>query len=317
MDYVKIVRTWWIKMITLLSMIDIKDIILDCLLDSLKVLGIAFILYFIISFVEDKISKVLGKKNHFSPLIGASLGLIPQCGISVIGANLYLAHHITMGTLVALFISCSDEAIPILLTSTDSTQLLSILLIIGIKFVLGFVVGFITDFYLYKRKKEVEDHVHEECDHDFDEVEGCCHHKIGSGNKESFWRKHLVHPLLHSIKIFLYCLLINLIFGFLIYIIGEDNIREFLTHFRYFSPVIASLVGMIPNCASSVLIAESYISGAIGIGAVVGGLSINAGLGLVFIFRKKESMKDSLTILGILMFTSIVSGYILALLFGF
>ena len=295
------------------------DVLLDALLDSLKVLAIAFVIYFILSFLEDKISHILGRQNRFSPVLGASLGLIPQCGISVMGANLYLAHHISMGTLIALFISCSDEALPILLSSSSSEQLLSILLIIGIKFALGFMAGFIVDLFLYRKKEEVEHHLDEDCDHHFEEVEieGCCHHHLGGKNEDTKLQKHLIHPLLHSLKIFIYCLIINMIFGFLIYLIGEENIESFLSHFKYFSPVIASIVGMIPNCASSVLITEAYLAKTIGLGATIAGLSINAGLGLVFLFKKKETLKTTFTILGILLFVSITSGYIISLIAGF
>ena len=295
------------------------DVLLDSLLDSLKVLAIAFVIYFIISFVEDKISKVLGIKNRFSPLIGSSLGLIPQCGISVMGANLYLAHHISMGTLIALFISCSDEALPILLSTANVNDLLSVLLIVGIKFVLGFTVGFLVDAIMYQKKEEVEHHLDEECNHHFEEmeIEGCCHHHLGAHNEDSKWQKHLIHPLIHSIKIFIYCLIINFLFGLMIYLIGEEKIGNFLSHFKYFSPVFASLIGMIPNCASSVLITETYLAHGIGLGAVVAGLSINAGLGLVFLFRKKETLKQTFIILGILLSVSIISGYVISLILGF
>ena len=294
------------------------DVLLDSLLDSLKVLAIAFVIYFIISFVEDKISKILGVKNRFSPLIGSSLGLIPQCGISVMGANLYLAHHISMGTLIALFISCSDEALPILLSTANVNDLLSVLLIVGIKFVLGFAVGFLVDAIMY-HKKEVEHHLDEECSHHFEEmeIEGCCHHHLGAHNEDSKWQKHLIHPLIHSIKIFIYCLIINFLFGLMIYLIGEEKIGNFLSHFKYFSPVFASLIGMIPNCASSVLITETYLAHGIGLGAVIAGLSINAGLGLVFLFRKKETLKQTFIILGILLSVSIISGYVISLILGF
>ena len=296
------------------------DVLLDSLLDSLKVLGIAFLIYIIISFVEDKISHILGHKNHFSPIIGSSLGLIPQCGISVMGANLYLAHHISMGTLIALFISCSDEALPILISTLDGVQLLRVLLIVGIKFVVGFSVGFLVDFVLYKKKKEVEEHLHEdECEHHFEELEleGCCHHHLGGKNSDSKWQKHLFHPLFHSLKIFIYCFIINLLFGTMVYLIGEDNIMNFLSHFKYFSPIISSLIGMIPNCASSVLLTETYLASGIGIGSLVAGLSINAGLGLVFLFKRKEHLKENFQILGILLCVSILSGYIISFIAGF
>ena len=295
------------------------DVLLDALIDSLKVLGIAFIIYVILSFFEEKIAHLLEKHRKVSPILGATAGLIPQCGVSVVAADLYIKERITLGTIFAVFFACSDEALPILLSSSSSEQLLSILLIIGIKFALGFMAGFIVDLFLYRKKEEVEHHLDEDCDHHFEEVEieGCCHHHLGGKNEDTKLQKHLIHPLLHSLKIFIYCLIINMIFGFLIYLIGEENIESFLSHFKYFSPVIASIVGMIPNCASSVLITEAYLAKTIGLGATIAGLSINAGLGLVFLFKKKETLKTTFTILGILLFVSITSGYIISLIAGF
>ena len=296
------------------------DVILDALLDSLKVFAVAIIIYIIISFLEEKIAKVLGKKNRFSPLLGSLLGLIPQCGISVVGANLYVSHHITMGTLVALFLSCSDEALPILLSTGYKDHILSVLLIVGIKFVVGFISGYLIDLVLFKRKEEVEHHLHEDhCEHDFENQEliGCCHHHLGSKNPESKLYKHFLHPLLHSIKIFIYCLIINLIFGNFIYHIGEENIVSFLANFKYISPIISSLIGLIPNCASSVIIAQTFLTGSLSLGSCVAGLCMNAGLGLIFIFKRKKSLKENLMILFTMLLISIFVGYIICLITGF
>ncbi len=297
------------------------DVFLDSLLDSLKVLGVAFVLYILISFIEDKLAHILGKKNHFSPLIGSALGLIPQCGFSVVAANLYVAHHITMGTLIGLFLSCSDEALPILISSMSKDQIVAVAIIIGIKFVIGFVVGYIIDLLLYRKKEEVEEHIHDEehCDHDFEhqEFDACCHHHLGSTNTDSKLYKHLLHPIIHSLKIFIYCFIINMVFGTIIYFVGEETIIEFLSHFKYISPIISSLIGIIPNCASSVLITETYLSGALSLGACISGLCMNAGLGMVFIFKRRHALKENLTILGIMFGVSILVGYIISLIIGF
>ena len=123
-------------------------IVLHSLEESLKVFFVALVLYFIISFVEERIAKVLGKKNRFSPVIASALGLVPQCGFSIVASDLYVKRHITMGTLIALFLACSDEALPILLSQTSKDNFLSIVLILGLKFVIGFITGYAVDFFL-------------------------------------------------------------------------------------------------------------------------------------------------------------------------
>ena len=130
------------------------DVFIDALLDSLKVLAVAFVIYFLLSFIETNVSKVLEKNKKVSPLIGSALGLIPQCGMSVVSSDLYLKHHITMGTLVAVFIACSDEALPIMLSNPN--KIIMVLPLILIKFVLGFVTGFIVDLFATKKDDETK-----------------------------------------------------------------------------------------------------------------------------------------------------------------
>ncbi len=304
---------------------EIMEVILDALLDSLKVLALVIVIYIILSFVEDKIakSKKLSKENKLAPLIGASLGLVPQCGMSVVAADMYIASHISMGTIVASFIACSDEAIPILLSGSKSFKdVLMVLLILAIKLVVGFIVGFVLDliYHEHKEHKESHDVLHNHIEEDtYDEAQihvGCCHHHI-EDNKESRWHKHLLHPLLHSLKIFLYVLAVNLLFGFIVYFVGEDSITDFLKTNRYIAPIISSIVGTIPNCASSVVITSLYLSGGLSIGASVSGLIMNAGLGMVVLLRKKSMWKKTITIFGIMVITSLSVGYVLCLILGF
>ena len=204
-------------------------------IDSLKVLGFAFIIYVILSFFEGKITNMLKKHKRINPILGASAGLIPQCGISVIAADLYLKKHITMGTLIAVFFACSDEALPILLS--DHTKALAVIPLLIIKFIMGFGLGFLVDLLIDRRESHKiahldshENHHHDENhehDHDHEEdVEavhiGCCHHHIEED--EPWWQSHLLHPFIHSLKIFGYVFVVNLLFGLIIHWIGGEEV---------------------------------------------------------------------------------------------
>ena len=288
------------------------EVLLDALIDSLKVLAVAFILYILISFVENKIARILEKRNKLSPLIGSALGLIPQCGIGVVAADLFNKKHISMGTITAIFLACSDEALPILLSSKDSKILLSIIPIILIKFVYGFLVGFIVDVFYQKSQVRVSQHI-KECNHHLEEEIhiGCCNHPIEEDEHESKLHKHLIHPLIHSLKIFVYVLIINSVLNIVIYLIGgTDTIGNFLTSSKWISPVISSLVGMIPNCAASVVITEVYLLKGISFGACLSGLCMNAGLGFLILFRNKENLKEKFIMLGIMFVSSNLLGYL-------
>lgn len=276
------------------------DLLIDALLDSLKVLGFSFIIYFILSFFEDKISHLLQHHKRVSPIIGAAAGLIPQCGISVVASDLYLKEHITIGTLFAVFFACSDEALPILIS--DINKAIYVIPLLLMKIIFGFGFGYLLDLIVKNKKEEIE----------IDEEEihiGCCHHEID--HETSKLMTHLVHPLLHSLKIFIYVLIVNIIFSLIVYFIGENNIVSFLSTNPYLTPIFAAIIGIIPNCASSVLLCEVFISGGIPFGALFTGLCMNAGLGLVYLFKNKKSWKSILILEGYLLITSVVLGYII------
>ncbi|MDR0934768.1 MAG: arsenic efflux protein [Erysipelotrichaceae bacterium] len=282
----------------------------DALIDSSITLAVILVINFIISFVEERLARSFAKNKKESPLIGAAVGLIPQCGFPIIAADLYKNRHITMGTLVAVFIACSDEALPIMLSNVN-TILPTIPLII-IKFVLGFLVGYLVDVIFTKKKLEINSAEKIETETNITIV-GCCNHEIEGeekGEKHPWIHDHIIHPLIHSLKLFAYILVINIAFSLLIYYVGENTIADFLNTNVWLTPLFATLVGMIPNCASSVIIVEMYISGSLYFGAALAGLIINAGLGMLFLFKNVKDWKNNLTILGIIFALSLIAGYI-------
>lgn len=246
------------------------------------------------------------KSKKFAPALGALFGLVPECGTSVVGADLYLKNHLTMGTLVAIFLACSDEALPILFSDFQGQWYMGFALI-GFKIAIGAGVGFLVDFLFRRRQGEVEEHL-AHCEGEPSLHRGCCGHAI-EGEEHSPWKEHLLHPLFHSLKIFLYVFLINFAFGTLLYYVGEEPIRNFLAANKASTPLIATLIGMIPNCASSVMLAEFYVNGILPFGALLAGLLINAGLGMFVLLRSKAKRKEALWILLALLLTSLTFGY--------
>ena len=287
-------------------------VLLHALLDSLKILGFVFVFHVLLSFFEPILTKKLSKDNKANPLTGSLFGLIPQCGVSVIGADMYVKSHITTGTLVAIFIACSDEAIPIILS--EHSKAISVLPILLLKLIIGFVVGFLVDFICNKNKEKIHLH-HQECHHEEEVLVGCCHHEIN--HKDSKLKVHLIHPLIHSIKLFIYIFIINFIFGTIIYLIGEETFINVLKNNKYFTVVYATMIGLIPNCASSVIITDLFIMGNLSFGATLAGLISNSGLGLLVLLKNKNMIKKTMVIIGILVLTSLVSGYVINLIFGF
>ena len=290
------------------------DVILDALIDSLKVFALIIFVYILLAFLEKKISKKMENNHNINPFFGALFGLIPQCGFSIVASDLYLKRHITMGTLIAIFIACSDEAIPIFLSYPN--KILMVFPLILIKFVIGFIVGFVIDLIYTNSKKEVEYH-HEECEHEEEIHVGCCHHTIEEEKHENKFHEYLLHPLIHSLKIFVYVLVINILFGLLVYFVKEENIRQFLENSSYFTPLVAVAIGLIPNCASSVILSDLYLTNCITFGSCIAGLICNAGLGFVILFKNKSNLKNNLVILGIVAFVGLIVGYTLNLIFGF
>ena len=282
------------------------DIFLDALKDSALVFAFVLLIHVLLSFFEEKLALFLTKHQKLGPLFGSLFGLVPQCGTSVMGSELYIKKYISLGTLMAIFLSCSDEAFIAILTSGKPDKILMVLPLIGLKFAIGFLAGLVADLILNKKQEIVTEDVdvHEE---------SCSTHHMHN----SKIHQHVIHPLIHSLVIFGYVLAINLALGYLIGFIGEENFASFLNTNKYLTPLFAPIVGLIPNCASSLLLAELYIEGHLSFGAILGGLLVNAGLGMMVLLKNKESAKKTVWILLINFAISVAVGYITCLIIGF
>ena len=275
-----------------------SKVLLDALKDSALVLAFVFVFHVLLSFIEDKLSKFLTKNHRVAPLFGSIFGIIPQCGTSVLAADLYISKYITIGTLIAVFLSCSDEAVLVLLTR-PSPKTIMVLPLIASKFIIGFLVGFLVDLFLKKQEiKEPEEELHD--------VTCEPHHH----HEHVKLHKHLFHPLIHSLEIFAFVFVVNVVLGLIIGSVGEEAFANFMVSNRYLSPLFATIVGMVPNCVSSVLISELYLSNSIPFGALLAGLLMNAGLGMMVLLKNKNTLKQTGIVLGICFITALIFGYV-------
>lgn len=325
------------------------DVLIDSLIDTLKLAPILIVVYILIELAERKFAGKIAKnpvlKSPVAPLVGAAAGIVPQCGFSVVSANLYAAGKITLGTLIAVFIATSDEAIPILLSDYKVAYKLVPLLII--KFVLAVAVGYAVHFlfkngFKFGKKSasektetdttehahtETDEHIHEEHDngehehiHEENEsesgdavcVHGCHGHTV-TGGKESYgWL--FLHPLLHSLTVLGFIFVVNFALGTIVHLIGEDALTEFLSKTEYVQPFVAALIGLIPNCAASVVITELYALGGLTLGSAVAGLSAGAGIGYAVLIKENKSIKETIAIIAFMFVLCSLVGLIINLI---
>ena len=275
-----------------------KEIIIDTLVDSLKLLPFLFVAFFIIELIEHKLDKknkdLIAKNTKFGPTIGALLGLVPQCGFSVMATNLYVTRIISLGTLIAIYLSTSDEMIPILLA--DGSSFKTIALILSIKFIIGMLSGYFIDLFLRKQKKPKEDY--EIC-----ENENChCEKSL------------LVSSLIHNLKILVFLIIITFILNVLFEYVGNDALTNIFMKNSIFGPFLTSLIGLIPNCGSSIIISKLYLEGMISLGATISGLLTGSGVALLVLFRTNKNLKENLLILMLVYLIGALSGIIIGLI---
>ena len=278
------------------------EIISETLIDSIKLLPFLFITYLIMEYIEHKTSKkvknTIKKSGKFGPAVGSILGIFPQCGFSVSATNLYAARVITLGTLIAVYLSTSDEMLPIFISEAVSISV--ILKILGIKLIIGIIAGFSIDFILRLRNKT---NVEEEKIIDLCEKEHChCEHGI------------IKSALKHTINIFAFIIIISLIINILINFIGEDVIANFLQNKPIIGPIISGIIGLIPNCASSVIITQMYLENVISVGTLISGLLVGAGVGLAVLFKINKGVKENIKIITLLYGIGVISGIVIELL---
>lgn len=269
------------------------------LIDTIKLLPFLFLAYLVIELIEQKAGKktthIIKKAGRFGPVLGSLLGVVPQCGFSVAASNLYAGKIITMGTLIAIFLSTSDEMLPILIS--EAVPAGTIAMILGIKVAIAIVVGMVVDLIFRKKEnEEAKEEIHKLCD---EEHCHCEEHGI------------IRSSIKHTLQIFVYILIISLILNLIIHFIGEENIAKLVLNVPVLGAVISSLVGLIPNCASSVILTQVYLENIISMGAMIAGLLVNSGIGILILFRVNKSKKENFTILGILYFVGVISGILL------
>lgn len=279
------------------------EVIEETLLDSIKLIPFLFIAYLIMEYIEHKTSQksreTIKKSGKFGPLIGSFLGIFPQCGFSVVATNFYAGRVITLGTLISVYLTTSDEMIPIMIS--EAVPLWTILKILFVKLVIGIVAGFIIDFVLRlinKNKKIEEENIVDLCEHDH------CHCEKGI-------LKSSIH---HTLSIFVFILIVTFIINTAIYFIGEENISNILLNKPIFGPIVSSLIGLIPNCASSVIITNMYLKNVINVGTMIAGLLVNAGVGLVVLFKTNKKIKENIAIICLLYIVGVISGIVLEFL---
>ena len=277
------------------------DVVIDTLMDSIKLLPFLWIAYLIMEYVEHKTSnktkKIIQKSGKYGPFIGGILGIFPQCGFSAIAANLYAGRIITLGTLIAIFLSTSDEMLPILIS--EAAPINVILKILGIKLLIGIVAGFIIDLItrtFNKNKPNEEEKIVEICEHEH------CHCEEGGILKSS---------IKHTINIFLYIIIISFILNTIIHLIGEDNLSNLILNKPILGPMVAGIIGLIPNCASSVILTELYLSQVITPATMISGLLVGAGVGILILFK---NIKENIKIISLLYIIGIIAGVLLELI---
>lgn len=349
------------------------DVFLDALKDTALLIPFLLAVHLLIGFFEAR-GKGRIKKNGvlsspLAPLVGTGLALLPQCGFSVVASELYAKRLISVGTLIAVFIATSDEAIPILIGEAATDPLLwgRMGLLIGVKVVMALVAGYALMCIVTLRARSAkrarpaaavvtaestaqcgestckaadsaestakssestckaadtaESVTHGE-DHDHDEVSegedgflhahghGCCGHEIGE-EKGSVFERYFRHPLVHTLTITLFAFAVNFILGTIIFVVKEENFVAFMQSGLYIQPLVATIVGLIPNCAASVMITELFANGSLGLGAAVAGLAVNAGLGIAVLIKENKRAGENALIIGGLIAFALAVGYAL------
>ena len=275
------------------------EVLQDTVLDILKLIPFLFLAFILLEYIEHKLShkntKLLINNEKIGPIIGGLLGSFPQCGFSAMATKLFSSRVITLGTLIAVYLSTSDEMLPILISS--GVGIFPVLKIIGIKIVIGILFGFIIDF-IYHKKSNYQDEIHDMCLHDD------CHCEKGI-------IKSSIH---HTLSIILYLFIITLLINITFYLVGEDTVKTFLATKGFLSYFLSSLIGLIPNCASSIIITEIYLSGMISFGSMLSGLLTGSGVGLLILFKTNKNIKENVFILILLYFIGIICGYFIDLI---
>ena len=273
-----------------------KDIIMDTLIDGLKIIPFLFIAFLIIELIEHKLSnknkELISKTGRFGPLFGSVLGIFPQCGFSVLTTNLYVTRIVSLGTLISVYLSTSDEMLPILLS--QNVSILLIFKILLIKVFIGMTSGFIIDFILRKKDSGTIDYkiCHEEN----------CHCK-----------DHLLLSVIkHTLHITLFLIVTTFFLNLLVEYTGILDTNNIIAN-NPFSILVTSLIGLIPNCGASVMITTLYVKEVISFAALISGLLTGSGVALLVLFRANKKLSENMLILSLIYSIGVITGLVIEL----
>ncbi|MFZ4648640.1 MAG: putative manganese transporter [Patescibacteria group bacterium] len=301
------------------------EIFLDALIDSAKMLPLLLVIYIGIELLEyrygNKIRKSVQKVGSAGPLLGAAAGSLPQCGFSVITTALYSQRLVTIGTLLAVYLATSDEAIPVILSQPNKAIILLPLIIT--KVIIAIFAGYSIDYLFRKKNQKTLDHIEsyekgsDDPSHHHEEIvdeTACCGHHTCATTKKFRLKELFIHPIIHTLKIFSFILTASFLINLIFFKLGPEKLNKLFLGNSIFQPFLAALVGLIPNCASSVAITELYLKGAISYGSVIAGLCASGGLGLLVLFKEEKSRREVWKIIALLFSISVFAGVIIQLL---
>ncbi len=276
------------------------DIVKDTLFDCAKLIPFLFFAFLLLEALEhhasEKINNALASSGKAGPLVGSLLGCIPQCGFSVFSANLFSNGVIGIGTLLAVYLSTSDEAVIIMLSHPD--RKLDILKLLAVKVIIGIVFGYLINL-IFRKHPGPEKHIEDHC-------KDCgCHDEHGGIFKPA---------LHHTFKTLVFLVIIVFILNFAVELLGIERLEKLMLTNSVLQPFVAALIGLIPNCAASIFITELYLDGVISFASVVAGLCTGAGAGLIVMFRENHHMKENFKVVGLLYACAVISGLALSFL---
>ena len=273
------------------------EVVEDTLIDGLKLVPFLFITYLFMEILEHRMNNNVRQKivkaGKTGPVWGGILGVLPQCGFSTAAASLYSGGIITVGTLIAVFMSTSDEMLPILISRASGAGM--ILKILAVKVVIAVISGLVAEYVKIFLKKEREPDIHTVCEEEH------CHCEDGS----------LVSAIKHTIKITIYIIIISFALNVITHFWGIENIEGLFSSVPVIGVLLSALIGLIPNCASSVVITEFYLDGVISAGSMMAGLLVNAGVGMLVLFRLNRHIKQNLSIVLAMYFLGVFWGFVI------
>lgn len=280
----------------------IVDVLVDALLDTVKLIPFLFLTYFLMEYLEhktkEKSKSMIKKAGKFGPFMGGVLGAFPQCGFSAAASGFYAGGVISVGTLLAIFLSTSDEMLPIFIS--EAVSLSVIFKVLAMKVGIGIVSGFSIDFLWRKYEKSPHNHH----DHHEKDIHDLCESEQGSILKSALW---------HTLQIVLFIFLVSAAIGFCVESIGADRIGGLISRQPIIGVFLAALIGMIPNCAASVIITQMYLGGILGVGQLIAGLLAGAGVGILVLFKSNRNVKENLQIAALLYGVSVFWGILIEL----